>query len=84
MQLYGIFSLWLVINAAQHWVVLPRWAWYLIAAVLGIAWELLADHASQWWLGIGIAGAATALALVTDLVLVLTDWVRMQVLRRTR
>lgn len=84
MQLFGIFSLWLVVMLAQTWVVMPRWAWYLATAVAGIGWELLADHASQWWLGVGIAGAATALSLVTDLLLVLTDWVKLQVLRRTR
>lgn len=84
MQLFGIFSLWLVVTAGQTWVVMPKWAWYLSTVALGIGWELLADDASHWWLGVGIAGAAMALALVTDLVLVLTDWVRLQVLRRTR
>jgi hypothetical protein len=76
--------LWLALTVAQSYLVLPKWVWYLATVVLGIGWELLANHASQWWLGIGIAGAATALSLVTDLVLVLTDWVRMQILRRTR
>ena len=84
LQLFGILSLWLVVTVAETWIEVPRWVWYLSMAVLGIGWELLADDASRWWLGLGIAGGAAALALVTDLVLVLTDWVRMQVLRRTR
>ena len=83
-QIFGIFALWLVVIALEPWIEAPKWAWYLSMAVLGIAWELLADDASRWWLGIGIAGAATVLSLVTDLVLVVTDWVRMPVLRRTR
>ena len=84
MQLLGIFSLWFVITVGQEWIVMPKWAWYLATAALGIGWELLAGNASHWWLGMGVAGAATALSLVTDLVLVLTDWVKLQVLRRTR
>jgi hypothetical protein len=83
-QLFGIFSLWLVLTVGQEWIVVPRWVWYLTTITLGIGWELLIDNANHWWLGVGIAGAATALALVTDLVLVATDYVRMLVLRRTR
>ena len=84
LQLFGILALWLAVTVAESWIEVPKWTWYLSMAVLGIGWELLVDNASQWWLGIGLAGGAAALALVTDLILVVTDWVRMQVLRRTR
>lgn len=84
MQLFGILSLWLVLTAAEPWIEMPRWAWYLILVVLGIGWELLADDATHWWLGFGLAGGAVALSLVTDLLVVVADWVRMLVLRRTR
>lgn len=84
MQLFGIFALWLGMSTAQTWLVMPKWAWYLSMTAIGIGWELLADNASRWWLGVGLAGAAVALSLVTDLVLVVTDWVKLQVLRRTR
>ena len=84
LQLFGILALWLTVTVAESWIEVPKWTWYLSMAVLGIGWELLVDNASQWWLGIGLAGGAAVLALVTDLLIVVTDWVRMQVLRRTR
>ena len=84
LQLFGILALWLAVTVAESWIEVPKWTWYLSMAVLGIGWELLVDNASQWWLGIGLAGGAAVLALVTDLLIVVTDWVRMQVLRRTR
>jgi hypothetical protein len=83
-QLFGILSLWLVLTAAEPWIEMPKWMWYLILVMLGIGWELLAEEGDRWWLAFGLAGGAVLFSQVTDLLLVLTDWVRMLVLRRTR
>ena len=83
-QLFGILSLWLVMTGVEPWIEMPKWMWYLTLTILGIGWELLADNQDRWWLAFGLAGGAVALGQVTDLLIVVTDWVRMQVLRRTR
>lgn len=79
----GVFAVWLVRSTLEPYVTAPKWAWYLLMALFGIGWQLLVEP-SQWWLGIGIGGAAAALVLVTDLLLVLADWARVAVLRRSR
>lgn len=76
----GVFAVWLVWQVAEVWLESPRWSWYLIAAGLGIGWELLIDP-SQWWLGVGIGGAAAVLTLVADLILVAGDAAKVTVLR---
>ena len=81
MELLGVFAVWLVLIIAEPWITAPPWAWRITAGVLGVICQLLIQP-SHWWLGIGIGGAAIALALVADLVLVLSDWIKIQVLRR--
>ena len=81
-QILGVFAVWLVWQVAENWLVMPKWAWYLSIAGLGIGWQLLAEW-SQWYLGIGIGGAAAVLALVADLVLVSGD-AKVTTLRRNR
>ena len=46
-------------------------------------WELLVEP-QDWWLGVGVAGAAALLFLFTDLILVATDAAKVTVLRKTR
>lgn len=82
MWILGVFAIWLVVVITESWIETPPWAWRITIGLLGIGWQCLID-ASHWWLGVGIGGAAVALSLVTDLLLVLTDWVRVQVLNRT-
>jgi len=81
-MLLGIFAVWLAILLAESWLEMPGWAWRATAAVLGVAWICLYDW-HHWWQGVGIGGGAVALGLVMDLLLVLTDFVRVQVLNRT-
>jgi hypothetical protein len=83
MLILGVFAVWLVVLLAETWIEMPGWAWRATAGVLGVAWICAYDW-KHWWYGVGIGGAAVALALVTDLLLVLTDWARVQVLHRTR
>jgi hypothetical protein len=79
----GVFGVWLVWTMAELWLEVPLWAWRAALIVLGIGVQLLIDP-SDWWLGVGIGGLALFVGLVADLILVLTDWVRLLVLRRTR
>jgi hypothetical protein len=79
----GTFTVWAVLLVAEEWIVAPRWAWRASAGLLGVGWICLYAP-SHWWHGLGVGGAAVALALVTDLVLVLADWVRTQVLKGVR
>jgi hypothetical protein len=82
MYALGVTSVWLAVVLAENWIEVPSWAWRAIAGVLGVGWICLYDP-SHWWLGVGIGGAAVVLAMATDLLMVLTDWVRVQVLNRT-
>ena len=79
----GVFAVWLVVTVAEPWVTMPKWSWYLSMAVLGLAWELLVEW-DVWYLGLGVGGGAATFALVADLVLVVTDSVRVSLLRRNR
>ena len=83
MTILGILAIWLAWTTAERWVDADRWVWYLIVAVLGIGWQCL-DGLDRWWYGVGIGGGVVLLSLVTDLLLVLTDWCRVSVLRHQR
>lgn len=82
-HLLGVTAVWVITALAYFWVTGPQWFWYLASAVLGIGWELLVDP-STWWLGVGIGGAGAILTLVTNLITVLTDDVKLAVLRHSR
>jgi hypothetical protein len=82
-QVLGVFAVWLSVTLATFWVITPRWAWYLIAALLGCGWELLVDP-STWWLGVGVGGGAMFLMALTDLIMVATDSAKVTVLRQSR
>ena len=83
MIILGVFAVWLVWQVAEFWLTAPRWAWLVAVAVMGVGWQLLVDT-TYWWQGVGIGGAAAAFALVADLILVATDRVKLDVLRRNR
>jgi hypothetical protein len=82
-QVLGMLAIWLVWTLAGYLIIVPTWVWYLGALAAGIAWELLVEP-STWWLGIGVAGGAAVLMLVTDLIMVATDSAKVTVLRHRR
>lgn len=82
MYALGVLAIWLAWSLTEHFLEGPKWAWLLVAAAAGCGWQLLIDW-DRWWLGIGIGGGAGVLVLVTDLLLVVTDLARVQVLRRS-
>jgi hypothetical protein len=82
MSALGILAVWLTWTLLEQIIEGPKWAWMLVAVALGSGWQLLVDW-DRWYLGIGIGGGAALLILVTDLLLVLTDFVRVTVLRRS-
>ena len=79
----GVLAVWIVWTSLEQAIEMPRIAWYGLAVVLGCGWELLVEP-REWWLGIGIGGAAAVLFLLTDLILVATDAAKVSVLRKTR
>jgi hypothetical protein len=82
-QLLGILAVWFAWTLAVYVITAPQWAWYLGVLGASIAWELLVEP-STWWLGIGVAGGAAVLMLVTDWILVATDSAKVTVLRQRR
>ena len=82
MYVLGVLSIWLAWSCLERVIEGPKWAWLITAALLGIGWQLLIDW-SRWWFGIGLGGGAGVLVLITDLLLVVTDLARVQVLRRS-
>lgn len=82
-QALGIFAVWILWTLATHVITAPQWGWYLGAMAAGIAWELLVNP-STWWFGLGVGGGAAFLVMLTDLMLVVTDWAKVTVLRHRR
>lgn len=83
MTVLAVFSVWLLWVIGENFLTAPTWAWRGLAGLLGIISMLIIDI-DHWWWGLGIGGGAAVLVLVTDLLVVLCDWVRMLILRRTR
>lgn len=83
MIVLGILAVWFCWQVLEHWLFADRWVWCLIVGVLGVGWQCLEDW-DLWWHGLGIGGGALLLALVADLLLLVTDWVKVQVLRKGR
>jgi len=79
-QLLAVPAIWLVWETADTFVTAPRWAWLVAAGGLGIAAQVALDP-RNWWLGLGIGGAAAVLELLTDLTIVANDLARVRVLR---
>ena len=80
-HLLAIFAVWLVWTQFVIWFTTPTWFPPLLGVLLGIGAQLLIEP-SDWWLGVGIGGAAGFLIYVSDLLLVTTDAVRNGVLVR--
>ena len=76
-----IFTIWLVRNVLPLLFTTPTWFPYVLAVALGIGGAALVETENWWW-GPGLAGIASALLMVTDLLLVTSDAVRARILAR--
>lgn len=76
-----IFTIWLVRNVLPLLFTTPEWFPYVLAVALGIGGAAVVE-ASHWWWGPGLAGIASALLMITDLLLVTNDAIRARVLAR--
>jgi len=82
-QLLAIFAVWAIWSLVATLFEGSEWVWIVLPLTLGLAAQcLIAYH--DWWLGLGIGGAAILVMRVADLLLVATDWVRVNVLRNQR
>jgi hypothetical protein len=59
----------------------PDWFPYALGIALGLGFQLLIDP-GDWYLGVGIGGAAGVLVLLSDVLLVTADAIRAGVLVR--
>ena len=75
-----VFAVWGVWTLVAYFLTFPEWVWLAGAIALGVVGQVLLD-ADEWFLGIGIGGAALLLMQLSNLLLVVTDWVRVAVLR---
>jgi hypothetical protein len=78
-----VLAVWGVWETAQALLEGPEWAWRLLPFVLGVGGQALIDHDHLWY-GLGLGGAAMVLMLVTNLLLVTTDWIRFAALRQQK
>ena len=82
-QILGVLAVWGAWMLAEQFLEAPRWMWYALAFIAGIGWQLALD-ASDWWMGVGIGGAAIFVGLVADCLLLVGDAAKVHVLRNTR
>ena len=80
-SLLAVFAVWILWTILGMVITTPEWFPYALGIVLGIGFQLLIEP-SDWYLGIGIGGAAGFLVLVSDVLLVTADAVRSGVLVR--
>jgi hypothetical protein len=76
------FAVWFAWNAALSLFVISNWIQYLAVVVLSCGGAALVEP-SHWWYGFGLAGVASVLLLLSDLLLVATDWLRTRVLQKS-
>jgi len=79
--LLAAFAVWILWTTLGVIFTTPAWFQYALGMTLGTGFALLIEP-SDWYLGIGIGGAAGFLVLVSDLLLVTADAVRAGVLVR--
>lgn len=78
-----VFAIWLVRHALPQFFTTPEWFPFVVSIAMGIGGQCLVDI-DNWWWGIGWAGLAGAILMLTDLALVTTDRLRSEVLNNTR
>jgi hypothetical protein len=76
-------AVWWVWLAVLPWITAPEWFWTILITVLGIGAALLIDPSTAYW-GLGIAGGSLLVKRVEELLLLVADRVRVDVLRNTR
>jgi hypothetical protein len=79
--LLAIFAVWILWTFLETLVTTPMWFTYSAAILLGTGFALLIEP-DDWYLGIGIGGAAGFLVLVSDVLLVTADAIRAGILVR--
>jgi hypothetical protein len=82
-QVVVVFGVWALWSLLTLFVEASPWVWVVVPLVLGVIGQALVDY-EQWWLGIGLGGAAIFVMRLADLLLVTTDWIRVHVLRAQR
>jgi hypothetical protein len=82
-QALVVLAVWAVWSLLQFFFEASPWVWVVIPLILGVGGQALIDH-DKLWLGLGIGGAAILVMRLHDLMLVVTDWVRVAVLRTQR
>lgn len=76
------FAVWFLWNVVLGFFAIPDWSQYVGVTVLSCVGAALIEP-SNWWWGIGLAGVASLLMLIGDLLLVATDWLRTRVLQKS-
>jgi hypothetical protein len=77
---FGVWALWSLIALFME---ASPWVWIVVPLVLGVIGQTLLDY-DQWWLGLGLGGAAIFVMRLADVLLVTADWIRVLVLRAQR
>ncbi len=72
------FAVWFLWNVALTLFTSEEWQQYLVVVALCCGGAALVEP-GHWWYGIGLAGVASLLMLIGDLLLVATDWLRTRV-----
>lgn len=81
----GIFAVWIAWQALDYFLEFSQpWVWWLIVVGLGVGYQCAFMTYQDWWMGLGIGGAAVFLGLVADLMLLAGDACKVHVLRNAR
>ena len=80
-QLLAVFAVWILWTMLVMVFTTPEWFPYAFGLAVGLGLQALIEP-SEWYLGLGIGGAAAFLVLVSDVLLVTADAIRSGVLVR--
>lgn len=72
------FFVWFAWNVSLQYLITPEWSQYLGTVVVSCVGAAIIEP-GHWWYGLGLAGIASMLMLIGDLLLVATDWLRTRV-----
>jgi hypothetical protein len=81
--LLGALAVYWIWTLIETYLTAPQWGWYLIVTAQSLLLQTIFIDAEEWQWGLAIAGLANLFHLVSDLLLVTSDRVRVEVLRRT-
>ena len=80
-HLLAALAVWILWTILGMVFTTPEWFPYALGIALGLGFQLLIDP-GDWYLGVGIGGAAGFLVLISDVLLVTADAIRSGVLVR--